>query len=42
MKHVNASTNVIEEIVSNSQSQANFDNSSKDEGRKEPMEKPIT
>jgi hypothetical protein len=40
MKHVSASTNEIEEIVSSPKSQANFDNASKDEGSKEPMEKP--
>jgi hypothetical protein len=42
MKHVSASTNEIEEIVSNPKSQANFDSASKDEGSKEPMEKPVT
>ncbi len=42
MKHVNISTNEIEEIVSNLKSQANFDNVSKDESNKEPMEKPFT
>jgi hypothetical protein len=42
MKHVSASTNEIEKIVSNPKSQANFDSASKDEGSKEPMEKPLT
>jgi hypothetical protein len=42
MKHVNISTNEIEEIVSSLKSQANFDNVSKDESNKEPMEKPFT
>jgi hypothetical protein len=42
MKHVNVSTNEIEEIVSSLESQANFDNILKDENNKEPMEKPFT
>ncbi len=42
MKHVNASTNEIEKIISNREFQVDFDNASKDEGSKEAMEKPFT
>jgi hypothetical protein len=42
MKHMSASTNEIQENVSNPKSQENFDSVSKDEGSKEPMEKPLT
>jgi hypothetical protein len=42
MKHVNISTNETLKVVSNPNSQANFDNVSKDEGNKEPMEKSLT
>jgi len=39
MKHVSTFANEIEEVVGSPKSQANFDNASKDEGSKEPMEK---
>jgi hypothetical protein len=42
MKHVSTFANEIEEVVGSLKSQANFDNASKDEGSKEPMEKPFT
>jgi hypothetical protein len=42
MKNVNTYVNETKEIVGSPKSQANFDSASKDEGSKEPMEKPRT
>jgi hypothetical protein len=41
MKHMNVFINEIGEIVSNSKFQTKFDRSSKDDGNKEPLDKPL-
>jgi hypothetical protein len=42
MKHVNATTNAIDEITSSPYFQTNFDSGSKDDATKEPSNRPIT
>jgi hypothetical protein len=42
MKHVNASINEIDEIVGSPKFQIDFDNGSKDDVKKEPLDNPIT
>jgi hypothetical protein len=42
MKHVSIFINEIDEILSNSKFQTKFDRSFKDDGNKEPLNKPLT
>jgi hypothetical protein len=42
MKHVNAIVNAIDGIMGNPYFQIDFDNDSKDDASKEPLNKPIT